>query len=52
MQGFSTAPVTNILEQIKDKLPAINNKAGVSVLLSKWDQEGLGLPNSSMSRWP
>ncbi len=41
MQGFSTAPVTNILDQIKDKLPAINEKAGVSVLLSKWDKDGL-----------
>jgi hypothetical protein len=38
MQGFSTAPVTNILDQIKDKLPAINEKAGVSMLLSKWDK--------------
>jgi len=41
MQGFSTAPVTNILDQIKEKLPAINEKAGVSVLLSKWDKDGL-----------
>jgi hypothetical protein len=41
MQGFSTAPVTNILDQIKDKLPAINEKAGVSMLLSKWDKDGL-----------
>ncbi len=41
MQGFSTAPVTNILDQIKDKLPAINEKAGVSVLVSKWDKDAL-----------
>jgi len=41
MQGFSTAPVTNILDQIKDKLPAINEKAGVRVLLSKWDKDAL-----------
>jgi len=41
MQGFSTAPVTNLLELIKDKLPAINEKAGVSVLVSKWDKAGL-----------
>ena len=41
MQGFSTAPVTNILDQIKDKLPALKQKAGVSVLLSKWDKAGL-----------
>ena len=41
MQGFSTAPVTNILDQIKDKLPALKEKAGVSVLLSKWDKDSL-----------
>ena len=41
MQGFSTAPVTNILDQIKDKLPALKGKAGVSVLVSKWDKDGL-----------
>ncbi len=41
MQGFSTAPVTNILDQIKDKLPAISEKAGVRVLVSKWDKDVL-----------
>lgn len=41
MQGFSTAPVTNILDQIKSKLPAIKEKAGVSALVSKWDKTGL-----------
>ena len=41
MQAFSTAPVTNLLDQIKDKLPAITRTAGVSVLLSKWDKDGL-----------
>ena len=40
-QGFSTAPVTNILDQIKDKLPAIKEEAGVSGLVSKWDKDGL-----------
>lgn len=40
-QGFSTAPVTNILDQIKDKLPAIKKKAGVTVLVSKWDKATL-----------
>lgn len=41
MQGFSTAPATNILDQIKDKLPALKDKAGVRVLVSKWDKDGL-----------
>jgi len=41
MQGFSTAPVTNILNQIQDQLPAIKQKAGVTVLVSKWDQDAL-----------
>ena len=40
-QGFSTAPVDNILEQIKDRLPAIKEKAGVNALVSKWDKAGL-----------
>lgn len=40
-QGFSTAPVDDILEQIKDRLPAIKKKAGVIDLVSKWDKAGL-----------
>lgn len=40
-QAFSTAPVTNILEFIKDGLPAIREEAGVHVLVSKWDRAGL-----------
>ena len=40
-QGFSTAPMDNILEQIKDRLPAIKEKAGVGVLVSKWDKDTL-----------
>jgi len=40
-QAFSTAPVDNILEQIKDRLPAIMANAGVSALVSKWDKAGL-----------
>lgn len=40
-QGFSTAPVDNILDQIKDRLPAIKEKAGVTALVSKWDKAGL-----------
>jgi len=41
LQGFSTAPVDNILEHIKDRLPAVKQKAGVSVLVSKWDKKTL-----------
>ena len=40
-QGFSTAPVDNILEHIKGRLPAIKEKAGVGVLVSKWDKDTL-----------
>jgi len=40
-QGFSTAPVDNILDQIKDRLPAIKEKAGVNALVSKWDKADL-----------
>jgi hypothetical protein len=41
MQGFSTAPVDDILEQIKDSLPEIEQKAGVTMLMSKWDKKAL-----------
>lgn len=40
-QVFSTAPVDDALKEIKDRLPAIREKAGVSVLVSKWDNEKL-----------
>ncbi len=40
-QAFSTAPVDNILEYIKDSLPEIEQEAGVSMLVSKWDKETL-----------
>ena len=36
-QGFGTASVTNLLAQIKDKLPEIMKTAGVTALVSKWD---------------
>jgi uncharacterized secreted protein with C-terminal beta-propeller domain len=41
LQAFSTAPVDDILEQIKDSLPEIEQKAGVITLVSKWDKEAL-----------
>ena len=41
MQGFSTAPVDEILGHIKDSLPGIQKQAGVSALISKWDKGGL-----------
>jgi hypothetical protein len=40
-QGFSTAPVDDILECIKDAQAAIKQKANVTVLVSKWDKESL-----------
>ncbi len=36
-QGFSTAPITDILANIKDQLPEIAKQAGVDVIVSKWD---------------
>ena len=36
LQGFGTAPVTDILVYMKDKLPEIAAKAGVDVIVSKW----------------
>jgi hypothetical protein len=40
-QVFSMAPIDDVLEKIKDRLPEIQKKAGVSVLISKWDEEKL-----------
>lgn len=40
-QGFSTAPVDDLLAHIKDKLPSVTQAAGVCELVSKWDKEAL-----------
>jgi hypothetical protein len=36
-QGFSTGSVANIMANIKDSLPAVAKKAGVDVIVSKWE---------------
>jgi len=36
-QGFSTGSVGNIMARIKDSLPAVAKKAGVDVIVSKWE---------------
>jgi hypothetical protein len=40
-QVFSTAPVDDALVEIKDRLPEIQKEAGVSKLVSKWDEAAL-----------
>lgn len=40
-QGFSTAPVDDILAYIKNSLPEIRQKARVEAIVSKWDKETL-----------
>ena len=40
-QGFSTAPVDDILEYIKDSLPQIAADANVVALVSKWDKKAI-----------
>lgn len=40
-QAFSTAPVDNILEHIKDKIPEIAKAASVGPIVSKWDKNAL-----------
>ena len=35
-QGFSTWPVDDILEQVEGRIPAIAERAGVDVIVSKW----------------
>ncbi len=36
-QGFSTGSVAGIMAKIKDSLPAVAKKAGVDVIVSKWE---------------
>jgi len=38
---FSTAPATPAMESIKVRIPEIQKQAGVSALVSKWDEPGL-----------
>ena len=38
---FSTAPVTNSLAEIKERLPEIQKTAGITALVSKWDDMAL-----------
>lgn len=46
-QGFSTAPVDDILEHITDRLPEIMKQAEVDRLISKWDTKTLAKHESS-----
>ncbi len=41
MQAFSTVHVDDILAYIEDSLPQIQEEAGVTMLVSKWDSETL-----------
>lgn len=38
-QGFGTASISNLLKPVKDKIPEIAEKAGVDIIVSKWDIE-------------
>jgi len=38
---FSTAPATNAMAALKERLPEIQKEAGVSALVSKWDDAAL-----------
>jgi hypothetical protein len=40
-QAFSTAPVDDILAHITNSLPEIRKTAGVTAIVSKWDQTQL-----------
>lgn len=40
-QVFSTAPVDEALAAIKDRLPELQKQAGVTALVSKWDEATL-----------
>lgn len=40
-QGFSTAPVDDILEHVKDQMQEISRAARVETVVSKWDKQAL-----------
>ena len=40
-QGFSTAPVDDILAHFEAEIAAVLKATGVTVIVSKWDTEGL-----------
>ena len=40
-QVFSTAPASEAMEIIRDRLPELQKQAGVSALVSKWDEAAL-----------
>lgn len=41
LQVFSTAPVDEILAGMKDRVAAVRQETGVSLLVSKWDEKTL-----------
>jgi hypothetical protein len=41
MQVFSTAPIDQVLARLQDRLPALMREAGVSRLVSQWDEPAL-----------
>ena len=41
LQVFSTAPVDQILAEMKERVAVIQKEAGVSRLVSKWDEKSL-----------
>lgn len=40
-QGFGTAPVDDLLAYVAPQLPGVRERAGVSTLISKWDEAAL-----------
>ena len=40
-QGFSTAPVDDILARFSEPIAAAMEEAGVTVIVSEWDKDGL-----------
>jgi hypothetical protein len=46
-QGFSTAPVDDVLKHIARKLPGILEQAEVKVIVSKWDKDALAMHASA-----
>lgn len=48
LQVFSTAPIDELLATLAEHLPKLQQEAGVSRLISQWDETALaGIPNAA-----
>lgn len=50
LQVFSTAPITELLEELKELVAKAKQEAGVTQLISKWDEEAVKAKSAAEQR--